>query len=441
MEHIDDNIISGINKLNINNLQKEKLNMDKNKKLYDILDSYKHKDPQIEKLVINNFYINNTLSIPNLSYLLNLKDFLSVDFNKISLVINKNNNNDILETIDIINYIADKCSNKSIYLIILLLFGLVNKDNLNNNSLDKFVSIDNKSLLQPIENYTDSKNYLGYFEDNYKIIIDKLSLKDFNNLINTLSNHLFVDFTKNTNKYVKSLIIDHIYKMNKILILLCGSGYLWLKTNNSRIKNTTYDNQINKFNKIFWNNSAIKSIEKLVNHPRVQIGFISSMLHKNINGCIEALKYKYDFLGSNNNSNKSKPIVLSQIEHIDISLDEECLNNNINKFRKNSLIPSFKRSIKLIKNATQFDESNILILDLERDKVYDNNNEDTTINNTLFIPLQFSEKNFYLKKEESNEINKKYISIVDDIINNIIDNCQGDIRESIAELKKQNKYC
>jgi hypothetical protein len=113
-----------------------------------------------------------------------------------------------------------------------------------------------------------------------------------------------------------------------------------------------------------------------------------------------------------------KAIIFDQNTHSNL--------NEGNKKEKPKFIRNFEKiqkSIKTFLKLDYFNETNILIIESEKDKISD------TKDNSILINI-FSERYFFFSKEEKEQFEKTQNKIIDYIVN-LLDECKEDIREYI----------
>lgn len=312
--------------------------------------------------------------------------------------------------IDLLKSVLTKASTKDIFNAVVFILGGFNAKN--SILIERNLTSLNHHL---IENYSDSMDYQSYFKDNLDSIFSKLNLKEFGVLISILENELKLQLGNGgSNDFLIDLAKSYMWKTHKILVLVAGNNYTWIKTEKKSLNHTLFDAEINKFNKIFWNQILIESLQLLSIHPRVTFGFISSMNEKNLSICAEALKIKYK------NFTKDDLILIHQNDHI--TVDGE--NGKAN----------FLRSMTKISEKCRFDVTNTIIIDVDKDKVTDQSN---TFDNTIFANNLFDESYFYKDSDTIgliSEDNQKLIKM----IRKLVENCEGDVREYLSLVR--NSY-
>jgi hypothetical protein len=185
-------------------------------------------------------------------------------------------------------------------------------------------------------------------------------------------------------------------------------------------------------------------LKKFSAHSRIEFGFISSMVDKNMNKIIEGiktafsqcLKENFDNFENDKNDNKkydeevfssSKMWVFNQDDHIKLQ----------SKTSKPHEKEEFVRSMDKIMKKTGMNFTNILFLEAEEDKISE---VSKSRDNTVFVPY-FVDENFFKASSEDFEKKKDINSeFIDRIIKEIVDECKDDIRINIRDFNVNKKY-
>ncbi len=259
--------------------------------------------------------------------------------------------------------------------------------------------------------FENSKNFTNFIEKNKQYIIYSMHLKDIDALIESVKEIGF-EFENGKNNILIKSMRESVMIQDKIFIILSGSDNFWIKSEKPNLNGEPNDCKINNYTYIFYNKNFIeKFIKKVINHPRCYFGFLSSMIYKN-------LKKIYGGLDADFPNQFKKAIIFDQNTHSNL--------NEGNKKEKPKFIRNFEKiqkSIKTFLKLDYFNETNILIIESEKDKISD------TKDNSILINI-FSERYFFFSKEEKEQFEKTQNKIIDYIVN-LLDECKEDIREYI----------
>lgn len=261
--------------------------------------------------------------------------------------------------------------------------------------------------------FENSKYFTNYIEKNKQYITYSMHLKDIYELIESIKEIGFQFENEKENILIKSMR-ESVMIQDKIFIILSASENFWIKSEKPNLNGTPNDCKINNYTYIFYNKDFIeKFVKKVINHPRCYFGILSSMVYKNLKKICGGLDVDYP-------NQFKKAIIFDQNTHTNL--------NEGNKKEK----PKFKRdfdkilkSIKTFMKIDYFNESNILIFESEKDKIFD------TKDNSIVINI-FSERHFFFNKEEKEQFEKIENKIIDYIVN-LLDECVDDIREYIKK--------
>lgn len=309
-----------------------------------------------------------------------------------------------------------ECDSLTDKMILKAIFGILGSVNSKNDFL-QFTSDDYLSNIEEehyIENFLE-KNYLKYLDFNIPIIFSTFKLKDLDPFINALK-FIGVDIMpKNTDKKSSSVnpiytkIRNFVMSKNKILIVVTPSNNFWIKSEKITIGSKNYDKKINNYSMIFYNWNFIKKFyDRFGSHPRVAIGFLNSMVKKNLQPCIDTIPIAV--------KNFTKYILFDQDVH-----------ENTNPGPK----PSFVRHMDKMKTRCKsyedsvFNETSIIILESEPEKM----GASTKANS---IPMcAFPEEYLTSPPEVVESFDKKNESIFN-YLESLLSECFGDVREYIV---------
>lgn len=299
----------------------------------------------------------------------------------------------------------DKVENIIILKSICAFLGSINSC----NDFSQITGEDSLSTINDSQFIENCPNFFSYIERNKPWLFFEFKMKDFDVFIDALIN-IGIKVLKNTLLY--ETMRNYIMARNKIMIIIAPSNNFWIKSERVTIGGKNYDKKINNYQNIFFNLPFVKKfIQKIINHPRCYLGFINSMMHKNLRGTIDALKVELsDF--------PSEFALFDQTIHI---------NTNPNPKEKPVFVRDMTKITHVLKNVckkTEFSESNILILESEADKI--NNTKDNTV-----IMNLFSEQYLEYSNEEKELFSKKQDEIIE-YVEKLLNECSNDIREYIV---------
>ena len=259
--------------------------------------------------------------------------------------------------------------------------------------------------------FENSKNFTNFIEKNKQYIIYSMHLKDIDALIESVKEIGFELENGKNNILIKSMR-ESVMIQDKIFIILSASDNIWIKSEKPNLNGVPNDCKINNYTYIFYNKDFIeKFVNKVINHPRCYFGILSSMVYKNLKKICGGLDVDYP-------NQFKKAIIFDQNTHSNL--------NEGNKKEKPKFIRNFEKiqkSIKTFLKLDYFNETNILIIESEKDKISD------TKDNSILINI-FSERYFFFSKEEKEQFEKTQNKIIDYIVN-LLDECKEDIREYI----------
>jgi hypothetical protein len=305
-------------------------------------------------------------------------------------------------------YIIDK-------MILKAIFGFLGSVN-EKNDFTQFTSDDYLSNIEK-ENFIESfgeKTFTNYLNANIPIIFSTFKMKDLEPFTKAIK-FLGVDLEKNSLNNTSTInpILTSIKKFvmakNKLLVVITPSNNFWIKSEKITIGTKNYDKKINNYSMIFYNWNLIqKFYDRLGSHPRLTIGFLNSMVKKNLQPCIDAIPIGV--------KNFTKYVLFDQDSH-----------DNTHPTGK----PNFVRNLDKMKSKCKhyedgnFNESNMVILESEHDKI-----SESSKNNSLNMNV-FSEQYMTFTPEESLEFDlktEKILSYLEKMLNEV----EGDIREYLA---------
>ena len=259
--------------------------------------------------------------------------------------------------------------------------------------------------------FENSKNFTNFIEKNKQYIIYSMHLKDIDALIESVKEIGF-EFENGKNNILIKSMRESVMIQDKIFIILSASDNIWIKSEKPNLNGVPNDCKINNYTYIFYNKDFIeKFVKKVINHPRCYFGILSSMVYKNLKKICGGLDVDFP-------NQFKKAIIFDQNTHSNL--------NEGNKKEKPKFIRNFEKiqkSIKTFLKLDYFNETNILIIESEKDKISD------TKDNSILINI-FSERYFFFSKEEKEQFEKTQNKIIDYIVN-LLDECKEDIREYI----------
>ena len=249
-------------------------------------------------------------------------------------------------------------------------------------------------------------------------------LKLYDSFLSFLNNFSFKDNGNFLNKFKNGL-----FSLNQILILIAPSNILWVKSEKTSIEGVGFDLSLNSFNNIYFNHDFIKNkLKKLYEHPRCELGFLSSMVDKNLMLCVRGIETRHKLFTKISIDDIIKDYIISQKEHDTIN---DTQTNSKDGKSKTSTKPIFKRSMqKIISKFHKYNETNIVILESETDKIYESNDG---LNSTKYNSLElniFDCDHFKKSSEQKIKLDKEIDQNIDYLLK-LMDNCNEDIRDYI----------
>jgi hypothetical protein len=218
-------------------------------------------------------------------------EYFKLDKEKLESLSSQLNINNVIDFSEN-NFIQDIFILKSL----LAFLGSINKQ----NEASKFHhrnEENSSNSLKESQYFENCLNYENYIENNIEIIFEKFKLRDLQIFVSCLRNYgidLKLDVkdpeTKGQN-LLYNRIRSFVMQNNKILVTITPSNNFWIKTEKVTIGSTNYDKKINNYNFVFYNWKFIKRFyTRIAKHPRCQIGYLNSMIKKNLEQCIDCLK-------------------------------------------------------------------------------------------------------------------------------------------------------
>lgn len=296
------------------------------------------------------------------------------------------------------------------------------------NSKNDFTQMTTDDYLSNVEQdqYIDShldKSYLSYIQRNLELIFGKFKVKDltiFWKAAKFLGVNL--DWQEEMNKESKDLtgltnpiyqkIKSFVLSKNKLLIVITPSNNFWIKSEKLSLGTKNYDKRLNNYSVIYYNWPFIqKFYDRIANHSRCTLAFLNSMVYKNLKSTIDCIPIQV--------KNFTPYIIFDQNSH-----------DNVNFSQGNNAKPIFERNINKMVNVcksyegAEFNETNILILESEKDKA-----GNTKAN---MIPLNiFSEDCFTLTPDEVRLFDLQVDRILA-YLEKLLDECDSDVRDYLA---------
>jgi len=195
--------------------------------------------------------------------------------------------------------------------------------------------------------------------------------------------------------------------INKILIIVTPSNNFWFKSEKTTLNGINYDKRINNYNCVYYNWAFIKKFyDQIANHPRCAIGYLNSMVLKNLKPCIECIPLEI--------KNFTKFLIFDQSTHD---------NNNPDKKDKPNFIRDMNKIIKETDNS--FNETNIVILESESEK-------SENIKSNMIDMNVYSEKYFHLTAEEKERFGTKIDELLEFLLK-LLNECDTDVREYLSK--------
>eukprot|EP00340_Litonotus_pictus_P007096 CAMPEP_0170520662 /NCGR_PEP_ID=MMETSP0209-20121228/5999_1 /TAXON_ID=665100 ORGANISM="Litonotus pictus, Strain P1" /NCGR_SAMPLE_ID=MMETSP0209 /ASSEMBLY_ACC=CAM_ASM_000301 /LENGTH=370 /DNA_ID=CAMNT_0010807129 /DNA_START=240 /DNA_END=1352 /DNA_ORIENTATION=+ len=338
---------------------------------------------------------------------------------------NNPNNKTESKTVSLGNIISSLIKNSSSEIVLeiaLILLGSLNSMNSDFYSTFKLIKPSINKKFHFIDHYQQSMNYESFIKDNLEILFSEFMYRDFLELTKTLNAAGVVTDSKQSENFML-LARNRVFDNDKILIVICGNNFSWYKCPQKSIDYYPYDTSLNKHNFIYWNKSFIEqALFRFSNHPRIEFGFMSSMLEKNLSKVIDSMKIS--FISSISNEKKNIWL-LHQDDH-----------NKDQSEGKPKDRDQFFRSMDKILKKTRFSETKTVILEAEDLKMNENSN---TKENSIMLPYYVDEKFFCKSPEEQQRFKEVNKVLVDRIVKEIVDTCDDDVRINIYDFNNKTK--
>ena len=377
-----------------------------------------------------------------------VKDVLTFDLKKYQTYFEtkKDNNSDEEQNILNLDKLSSIKNNNLIPFILLFIGGINSFNTLYDFFKDETTNFNEECLIDK------SPNYFIYLNST----LDFLKLNDLLsvpfseiNLLFEILDELGIKIRKEDNNVLYRNIKDSFLSMekNKILILIAPSNNFWIKSEKKTINDQNYDIRLNNYSNIFYNKKFIqKFLLKVLKHTRCSFGLLSSMSYKNLKNCWDGLEKQFS-------SDCPKNIIfIDQKAHKEITVPNSkkvtfyrCMEN-IKNYLKNYTKKKDKDKDK-DKNKDEeeeekkekeedtglFNESNILILESEDEKMTDD-----TRHNSIYVNL-FNEDFLGKNEKEKSSIELEGDKVINYVVK-LLDNCTDDIREYINHNKISSEY-
>lgn len=399
-----DSLIKDIEKISLNNNNENKL----------LLEKLKLKSP---------FSKERDITLPTLESLSKLNHFFPLKSSEkiatmsdVVSILEKNSLSELVLETAIILVGGINSANEEFYL---------NYIKNNNSNSEKLSYIDD-------EVHNNCSIYENYIKNNISTIMSGFKILEFNQLIEVLEKAGFKTNTEVTEN-ILLLLKKLVYQNDKILVIICGNNFSWFKSERKSLGHTLYDANYNKFQYLYYNKSFLdKAFLKFLSHPRVELGFVSSMMYKNLIKIILSLKKSFSqYLDKANFDEENEFNKKAVQENKKLWLFHQ---DHHTKKPKSNLTDKdeFFRSFSKMANISNYNETNILILESEEDKV---NETSSTIENTIYLPYYIDE-NFFKNNVDNSKIDEDFIN---KLINDVIDKCDDDIRKNIHNFNINKK--
>lgn len=355
----------------------------------------------VKSLVSDDFKI----SLPELTYLIEfIKKDLTSAFNQsqLSIIFECSESSDDNNIINLSNFttIKDFLSLKAFFAVL----GSVNsKNDFTQYTSDYYSSIEVSHFIE------NNASYMSYLMKNLPVIFSEYKMRDFSSLIEALK-EIGLCFKQYLPVY--EAIRNEIYVNSKILVLIVPSNNFWIKVPSETpiINGVNYDKKLNMSANIFYNWDFVKRFyDRIANHPRCQLGFLSSAMQKNLRHCI-------DFMQVNVKNFKTDYLILDQTCH---EVSEKNAQDQPIKFVRN-----FEKLKTMAANLGSFDDTNIVILEAEPEK---SKNIKANILEMIAMPSNF----FDISSEDRLQLQAKNEKLLDYLVK-MLDECQEDVREYLA---------
>jgi hypothetical protein len=335
--------------------------------------------------------------------------------------------------------VISKLSTKSITLKFdpSLLFNMKNfSDRYHTETLKKFIDLEKKEIIYtdiPVQdssihnillyftllytdfNLNDSINLKNSSENFTENINDEESLKLFENMEykdyilfrdSLIMLGLKEDSSQEMLHRIRNSVFDH--SKNKIWILFSPSKIFWTKSDKDCINLNKHDLKLNNYSFIYFNHSFCeKLIGRFVHHPRVRIGFMSSMNKVNVEKCSKGL------------------LKTDKLKAVKIFSFDQTFHKELSKIE-------YVRNFDSIMDKHGISETQLVCIESEMDK-----NKNTTIKGVdyenLAIKFKVFDENYHTYSSEKQKEIEKEVDNLADFLEKLIENCVGDVREFIQK--------
>jgi hypothetical protein len=266
---------------------------------------------------------------------------------------------------------------------------------------------------------------------NLEIIFDDFKLKDLRYFFLAMK-EIGINLIDYPKFFLTTEIRNLVLSKNKILISIAPSKNFWIKSEKMTIGNKNYDKRMNHYTYIFYNWPFIRKFyDRIANHPRCLLGYVSSMQSKNLKPCIETISLEI--------KNFCNFLMFDQGCHDELKVKKKVDTNNTNKkekFKKPVWKPETKKAPEFRRNqdkiiavskriGVEINETNFLVLESEEEK--------SSMIKSNIVKLLVMEDNFFEKtKEEIEEMEKRHEHIFQWLVT-LLDTCDDDIREYIIQ--------
>lgn len=398
-------IEDSLNKISLDSVKKDDLKEDKDEK-GPIL--------EFKEYLISSTFGERIVYLPSLEFLTSMKCFFPLK--EVNVL------NEKVSISSIISYLVNNCSSEKILETCLIFLGSINK---NNEEYYKQYKLKSKSSSNYhfLDNFQQTRSYEAYIKDNIDFIFSEFKYPDYKELLSRLqSAGLIIDSITTENFMLLSR--NKVYDNDKVLIVICGNNFSWFKCGHKSIHYSMYDASLNKYTYIYWNKSFLEeALARFFSHPRVEIGFISSMQEKNLAKIMEAMKLSFGKYFSQTNK---KIWVFHQDDHN---------KKQQSKDSKPGDKEEFFRSMDKIMKKSGYDETNTVILEADDEKTNEYSN---TSQNTIMLPY-FVDEVFLKNTDGTSKIPEVNKVLIDRIISEVIDECSSDIRINISKYNSKTK--
>jgi hypothetical protein len=231
-------------------------------------------------------------------------------------------------------------------IILKALLGMLGSIN-EKNDFTLFTSQYNSNISSSLY-FENRVNMTEYVKCNIATMFNDFKIPDFKNFMKAMQ-EIGYDISE-TSLFTE--IKNFIFVNNKILIVITPGGNFWFKHEAEKHNGKIFDRRMNKFTHLYYNWDFIKKFyDRVANHPRCLLGYLSSMTVKNLKPCIEFITIRI--------INFTKFVLFDQSCHDDLLKEDN---------KKPSFVRDLSKIIKTAKINNETDVTNMIIVESEMKK-------------------------------------------------------------------------